>query len=89
MGLAVTKDEILVQLTEVFRDVFERPELVLTPFTSADDIPDWDSVYHIKILVAVERRFGIRFESTETDPLTDIGEFCDLIYDKLGLAKRP
>ena len=40
------KDAILIKLTEVFREVFDLDDVVITPDTVADDIEEWDSLEH-------------------------------------------
>ncbi len=49
------------QLTEVFRDTFDDPDIVVTPTLSARDIDDWDSISHIRLIVAIEQEFRIKF----------------------------
>jgi acyl carrier protein len=79
----ITKDEILSRLTNIVRDVFDRDDIVLTSETTADDVPDWDSVNHINVIVAAEMRFGIKFQAAETEEMRDVGGFIELIASKL------
>ena len=55
--------EILQALTQVFHDVFDDDDIVLTPETTADDIDGWDSQTHVLLIVAAEQRFGIKFRT--------------------------
>ena len=41
------------KLTTVFRDVFDEDDLVLKPEMTADDVDGWDSLSHIRIVLAV------------------------------------
>lgn len=75
----MTQAEILTQLTELFRDVFDDPALVLTPETTAQDVPGWDSMAHITIVVEAEQRFGIKFRTSEVEVLHNVGDFAALI----------
>ena len=50
--------------------------------TSARDIPDWDSLRHIELLVAVEQEFRVRFNTGEVAGLKNVGEMVDLIAAK-------
>ena len=74
----------LTQVTEVFQDVFNDNELVVSPATSAKDIPDWDSVMHVSLIVAIEKSFRIRFTSSEVGRLKNVGDLLDLIEAKAG-----
>lgn len=78
----MTPDEVLVDLTEILRDVFDLPDLVVTRETTAHDIKEWDSVAHINVIVGAERRFGVKFKTAELDEMKDVGELVDLIARK-------
>jgi acyl carrier protein len=78
----LTKEEILQGLTEIFRDVFDREDLVITPRTTAADIPEWDSFNHINLIVASEMTFKVKFQVAETEELKNVGELIDLIATK-------
>ena len=53
------------RMTSVFREVFDDDSLVLSPEMSADDIDDWDSLSHIRLIVSHEKEFGVKFKTTE------------------------
>lgn len=76
--------EILQQLTAIFRDVFDDPDLQLTPATTAKDVPGWDSMNHITIVVAAERHFGVKFLTAEVETLQNVGELTKLLAAKLA-----
>ncbi|MBL6079498.1 acyl carrier protein [Belnapia sp. T18] len=71
--------EIYAALTQVFRDVFDDDDITLTPATTAEDIPGWDSQAHVNLVVAAETRFGIRFRTAELESLHNVGDFVQLI----------
>ena len=76
----------LATLTEVFQQVFEDDELAITRETTAADIESWDSLMHVSLLLAVEKRFRIRFSSSEVSSLMNVGMLVDLINAKKGLT---
>ncbi len=78
----MTEEAILQQLTTVFHQIFDDDSIVLTPTTTADDIAEWDSMNHVSLIVAVEVRFGIKFQTAETEELKNIGDFVSLIQKK-------
>jgi acyl carrier protein len=80
--LRMTSVECLDRLNEVFRDVFNDEDLVITRETSAKDIEEWDSVMHVSLVVNVEKVFGVRFSSTEVAKLQNVGDLADLIESK-------
>jgi acyl carrier protein len=78
---------IHAQLTDIFRQIFDDDSLVLTPATTAQEIPDWDSFTHVNIIVTVEAHFGIKFQTAEIEELKNVGDFIVLIERKLAAKK--
>ncbi len=76
------RNEVLARVQEVFRDVLDDEEIVLTDQTTADDVDDWDSLSHIQLVVAVEKEFDIKFSSKEILSWKNIGEMVDCILAK-------
>jgi acyl carrier protein len=75
-------DSIHQGLTETFQDLFDNPDLQITRATTADDVPGWDSLTHINVIVAIEKRFKIRFTTGEVTGLNNVGDLMDLITRK-------
>lgn len=78
----MTKEEIYNALDEVFQDVFDDEEIHVTAETTADDIEDWDSLEHINLVVAVENKFGIKFNMNEVTTMKNVGEMVDIILER-------
>ena len=74
--------ETTERLQEVFRDVFDDDEIVITNETTADDIEGWDSLTHVQLIVAVEKEFSVKFSTVEVMKLKNVGEFIELINKK-------
>jgi len=70
---------IYAALAEIFRDLFGRDDLVLTPQLTATDVPGWDSFRQIEIIMASEERFGIKFTTRELDSLDSLGRLVAVI----------
>ena len=80
----MTREEIFAQLTEIFQDVFDDDEIVLTEETTADDIEDWDSLEQINLLVAIEKKYSIKFKLDDVAKLANVGDMVSLIEKMLG-----
>ncbi len=81
----MNKEDVLPILTEIIKEVFDRDDIIVTADTTADDVDEWDSFNQINLIVAAERRFGIKFHAAETEELKNVGEFVALIIKKRGL----
>lgn len=79
----MTRTEIFEEVTKIFRDVFDDDELIIKDETNSDDIEDWDSLEHINLVVAMEKRFNLKFNLKEVGTLANVGEMVDLIERKL------
>jgi acyl carrier protein len=79
----MTHTEILNQLQSVFDDIFLDP-VTVTAELSANDVPEWDSLIHVSLMVAVEKAFRIRFGVGEVAGTRNLGDLADLISRKIG-----
>ena len=50
-------DQLLKDLTFVFRDVLDDDSIVLKEETTAAEIEEWDSLTHIMIISEIEKKF--------------------------------
>ena len=80
----MTKEEILHDLQPIFQDVFDDEDIVITNESNAEQIEDWDSQSHIRLVVAIEKQFDIKFAFGELQDLKNVGEMIDLIQEKIG-----
>jgi len=79
--------KILEKFTEIFRDILDNDNIVLTMDTVAKDIEEWDSLTHIQLIVAIEKHFKIRFLSSEIRSWKNVGEMADSVSNKLSNHK--
>lgn len=77
-------EEIIAKLQNVFRDVLDNDEIILSASSSAEDIEEWDSLSHIQLIVAVEKAFKIRFNSKEILSWKNVGEMIQSIQNHLS-----
>jgi acyl carrier protein len=81
-------DNLLPDLQTVFRRVFDEDDLVITETTSAADVNGWDSMAHINLIVAIEKKFGVRFTASEIAALggtgQNVGNMVKLLAAKVG-----
>ena len=70
------------QLSQIMRDVFKDPTISAHPEMTAKDVTRWDSLGHIRLILQVERRFAVKFSTTEISRFKNVGELADLITKK-------
>lgn len=74
--------EMLSQIESVFHDVLDNPAIRLSAATTAADVEDWDSLNHIQLVVAVEKKFGLKFTSAEIQSWNNVGDMLTCIRAK-------
>jgi acyl carrier protein len=52
--------------------------------TTADEVPGWDSLSHVNVILDIEKEFQIRFKSIEVLKLKNIGDLQKLVDSKLN-----
>lgn len=75
----MSREEVFEKLNEIFRDIFDDEEIVVTDATTADDIEDWDSLEHINLLASIEQEFGMKFNMGQVVSMKNVGEMADII----------
>lgn len=71
------------RVEKVFREVFDDPHLSVTADTTAADIPRWDSLEHINLIIALEEEFGIQFASAEVTSMARVGNLYAVLERKV------
>src|SRR5207247_1243966 len=79
---SLSREEIFRGMEGVFEEVLGR-HVDLRDETTAAVVEGWDSVVHVMLILASERRFGVRFESSEIANAANVGEFVTLLQGKL------
>ena len=76
-------EQVFKTVNDIFRDVLEDDNIVLKYETTSADVEEWDSLNHIALVVAIEKKFGIQFTAKEIQEFRNVGEMCDGIVVKL------
>ena len=83
LSMSPLSDEaIRTTLTNVFRDVFDDETLTVTSATTAADVDGWDSLAHVRLMLSVERAFGVRLTASEIGKLKSVGDLAALLARK-------
>jgi len=85
----MSHEQVLRRVTTILREVFDDEDLVPTSTMSAKDVAEWDSLSHIRLMVAIEKAFRIHFTTAEVSGIPDVGHLVDVIVAKLAADGRP
>jgi acyl carrier protein len=79
----MNKESIFRTVQDIFRDVFDDEELVISSSTCSEEIEEWDSMNHITLVLSIEKTLNIRFMTGEIQSLKNVGEMVDLLAEKI------
>jgi acyl carrier protein len=83
--LHMDRQAIASRLKTIFENVMD-VDVEITPELSAEDIAEWDSLTHVRLIVTVEREFKVRFAAAEVSALKNAGDLIELIERHLQKA---
>jgi acyl carrier protein len=72
------------ELKTVILGALNLDEWDLSDTTAAAEVPGWDSLSHINVVLAVEKHFRVHFKSAEVLRLKNVGDLQRLVDSKLG-----
>lgn len=78
----MNRQEIFTKLDSISRKIFGEGT-VITEKTVSTDIEKWDSLNHVILIATIEKEFAVTFDIMEIIGITTIGDFIDLIEEKL------
>ena len=71
------------RIRDLFRTVFEKPDLVLRDEMQAKDVEGWDSLTHVTLIMTIEDEFNIKFTTKEVMGFQNVGEMLTCLRGKL------
>lgn len=78
----MTKEIIKEQLETIYREVFDNDEIVLKEEMTANDIEEWDSLTHLRLIMQVEKTFKVKFTTSEMKKMNNVGVLIDFVLKK-------
>ena len=74
-------EDIREALQEIFRQVFDT-DILLSDDLTPSVVDGWDSLAHVTLIFAVEKRFGVKFTGNEIANAECVGDFIELVTAK-------
>ena len=75
----ITESEFLAKLTTIFREELEQDDLSIGMDTAKENLASWDSLAHVRIVVAIERTFGIQLDVEEIEDTNSVRGFYSAV----------
>lgn len=76
------REEVICKLNEIFEDIIDEGTVSLSEKSTSKDVDGWDSLTNIQLVVAIEKKYNIRFTSDEIMSWKNVGEMIDCILLK-------
>lgn len=74
----MSDQDTLAWIEDIVREELDNDEISLAMNMSPADVEGWDSIAHVGIVVAVEKRLGRQFTVDQIDRLKNIGDLVRL-----------
>ena len=78
------REQMLEQIQELCREVFEDDELEITESTTDADVENWDSLTHLSLINEIETTFRVKFTMGEIQGVNDVGELVDVLAKRVS-----
>ncbi len=82
----VTRDVLLARTAAIMEDIFGIAPEKVTPQSSPDSIPEWDSLKHISLISALEEEFNFQFTPDEMSEMLNVDIILDILFEKSSSA---
>ncbi len=79
----MNENSLIARLQLIFRGVLG-PDIVLTDDLDASKVPEWDSLNHISLIVAIESEFDVELSAEELAKLLNVGDMVKLLTTKIN-----
>ncbi|PKP44905.1 MAG: acyl carrier protein [Bacteroidetes bacterium HGW-Bacteroidetes-12] len=76
-------ENLLHQLNNIMREVFENKHLIITNETSAKDIAEWNSLNHVLLIAEIEKKFNVSFSLDEMISFANVGDIVTCLKTKI------
>lgn len=80
------RQSVFNKLAEIFEEVMDTDDAVLSEASSGDDVEEWDSLSNVRLIVSVERAFGVRFTNAEIGDFVSLGDIVSAVMAKRKAA---
>lgn len=70
------------RVQRVFREIFDDDAMEVSDETSAKSVPAWDSLAHVRLIIALEEEFDVKFTTREVVQMACLGDLKKALVSK-------
>jgi citrate synthase len=74
-------DQVLSDVQNLLAEALQVPAEMVTPDLSFGDLPQWDSMGHMEVMVLLEARFGVEINADTITALTSLPAIAAYLKD--------
>lgn len=79
----MSREVVLGKVNDIFKDAFDRENLVISFETTSADVDGWDSLMQMNLIEMIEDEFGMRFDMDEVVGMENVGSMIDIILARI------
>lgn len=80
----MNKEQLVGEIQQIAREIFAKPELVITDTLTAADVDTWTSLSFMQFLTAIEDKYSFKFKMMELLQLRNMGAVIDATLKHLA-----
>ena len=73
------------QIKQIMADVLDLEAECIEESTTQDNTPNWDSLNHVNLIIAVEQEFDLTFSPEEIEGMVSFSKIVETLETKLRL----
>jgi acyl carrier protein len=81
-----TLPSLVEQIQVLIAGAFQVPSDLVTPELAFGDLPQWDSLGHMEVMLRLEEQYGVEIDTDTIAELINVQEICRHLQER-GYAK--
>ena len=77
----LNRKETLAAINTIFNGIVGNGGVMLTEYSIAAETEEWDSLNHIRFIVELEKRFGLRIKTADIAGLKSVQRILEVLED--------
>lgn len=75
----MNNEKILIEIQDIFRDIFDEEQLVITKDTTSEEIERWNSLTHIQLITILSKKYNKTLSIKEMGEINSVQRILDII----------